>query len=421
MGTMMKRLRIPTFHFSPFQWWLAALATVMAIGASAGLIVFARGLVVTNLTDLVPWGLWIALDMSSIALSAGAFLLCAAVYLLGLKQFQPVARTATFVGLIGYSMAMLCLVLDIGRPDRFWHAWVFWNPHSVLWEVTMCISLYFAVLALETAPIVGHAEWMQRRWPRLAQRLTSVHHLAPILAVVGLGLSMLHQSSLGATYGILKARPIWYRPDLSVLFIASAIAAGPSLTIFASMLAARLTRRAHVNDALFEKLAHYIGWVLVVYLYFRFWDAFSMTYTYLPGRTEGLGLLTSGALSFNFWVGEILLGAVIPILLLLTPRLRRIPLVRMIALALVVGGVVAYRWDTNMVGQMVMLTYLPQEIIARYTDYVPSLIEFLTGAGIVAYGLMAFTLGVRYLNIVDHRGAPEAEHEVRLVTAAAGD
>jgi Ni/Fe-hydrogenase subunit HybB-like protein len=408
------QLNTPT----PYQWWLAALAALMAVGASAGLIVFARGLVVTNLTDLVPWGLWIALDMSSIALSAGAFLLCAAVYLLGLKQFQPVARTATFVGLIGYSMAMLCLVLDIGRPDRFWHALVYWNPHSVLWEVTMCITLYFTVLALETAPIVGHADWMQRRWPRLAHWLTEVHRIAPVLAVAGLGLSMLHQSSLGATYGILKARPIWYRPDLSVLFIASAIAAGPSLTILASMLAARLTRRAHVNDALFEKLAHYIGWVLVVYLYFRFWDAFSMTYTYSPGRTEGLSLLTNGALSFNFWVGEILLGAVVPILILLTPRLRRIPLVRMMALALVVGGVVAYRWDTNMVGQLVMLTYLPQEIIARYTDYVPSLIEFLTGAGIVAYGLMAFTLGVRYLNIVDHRAAPEAEHEVRLALAA---
>ena len=415
---MMKRLRTLITNLTPFQWWLAAVAAVMAVGASAGLIVFARGLVVTNLTDLVPWGLWIALDMSSIALSAGAFLLCAAVYLLGLKQFQPVARTATFVGLIGYSMAMLCLVLDIGRPDRFWHALVYWNPHSVLWEVTMCITLYFTVLALETAPIVGHADWMQRRWPRLAHWLTEVHRIAPVLAVAGLGLSMLHQSSLGATYGILKARPIWYRPDLSVLFIASAIAAGPSLTILASMLASRLTRRAHVNDALFEKLAHYIGWVLVVYLYFRFWDAFSMTYTYSPGRTEGLSLLTSGALSFNFWVGEILLGAVVPILILLTPRLRRIPLVRMVALALVVGGVVAYRWDTNMVGQLVMLTYLPQEIIARYTDYVPSLIEFLTGAGIVAYGLMAFTLGVRYLNIVDHRAAPEAEHEVRLALAA---
>ena len=66
------------------------------------------------------WGRrWITIDTSSIALSAGAFSLSAAVYLFGLKRFQPIARTATFVGLIGYTMAMLALILDIGRPDRF--------------------------------------------------------------------------------------------------------------------------------------------------------------------------------------------------------------------------------------------------------------------------------------------------------------
>lgn len=405
--------RFPTF--SLYFAWLSGLAAIIMFGIIAGAIVFARGLVVTNMTDLVPWGLWIAIDLTSIALSAGAFLLCAAVYLLGLKQFQPLARTATFIGLIGYSMAMLCLLLDIGRPERFWHALVFWNPHSVLWEVTMCVVLYFSVLALETLPIFGRAVWLQRRWPRLAGWLVRAHHLAPVLAVAGLGLSLLHQSSLGATYGVLKARPIWYRSDLSVLFIASSIAGGPALTVLASMLAARLTTKARLNDQILERLSLFIGWVLVVYLYFRFWDAFAMTYTYLPGRTEGLSVLTGGALSFNFWIGEILLGAVIPMVLLLTPRLRRTPWVRMIALALIVGGVAAYRWDVNLVGELVVLTYLPQEIVARYTEYVPSLIEFAAGAGIVAYGMLAFTLGVRYLNIVDHATAPETEHETRPV------
>ncbi len=67
----------------------------------------------------------------------------------GLKRYQPIARTATFVGLIGYTMAMLALVLDIGRPDRFWHALVYWNEHSLLWEVTMCVMLYLTVLVFE--------------------------------------------------------------------------------------------------------------------------------------------------------------------------------------------------------------------------------------------------------------------------------
>jgi Ni/Fe-hydrogenase subunit HybB-like protein len=388
---------------------MGSLAGMMGLGLIAGLIVFWRGLVVTNLTDLVPWGLWITIDLSSIAVSAGAFTLCAAVYLLGLKQYQPVARTATFIGLIGYSMALLTLLLDIGRPDRFWHALVFWNPHSVLWEVTMCITLYFTVLVLETAPILGQAAWFRSRWPQVAGKLTHVHHYAPLLAVAGLGLSLLHQSSLGATYGVLKARPIWYRPDLAVLFMLSAMAAGSALTVLASMLAARVSPRARVDDGLLERLSLFIGWVMAAYLYLRFWDALTMTYTYWPGRSEGLEVLTSGALSFNFWVGEIVLGTVLPVILLLVPRLRRHSLARMIGLALVVGGVVAYRWDTNLVGQLVLLTYLPTEIAARYTTYFPSSVEFLAGAGIIAYGLFAFTLGVRYLNIVDHPGSRVVE------------
>lgn len=417
-----RKIRLPAIKLpalTPFHWWLIALGAAMALGAAGGLIVFIKGLVVTNLTDLVPWGLWITIDLSAIAMSAGAFLLCAAVYLLGLRRYQPLARTATFIGLIGYSMAVLCLMLDIGRPDRFWHALVYWNPHSVLWEVTMCVTLYFTVLVLEAAPILGQAEWMQKRWPRLAARLSSIHHYAPAFAVIGLGLSMLHQSSLGATYGVLKARPIWYRPDLSVLFIVSAMAGGPALTALASMLAARLTPRARVDDSLIERLANFIGWVLVGYLYFRFWDAFAMTYTYEPGRTEGLAMLTSGPLSFNFWVGEILLGAVVPIFILLNPRFRANQWLRMLALALVVSGVVAYRWDTNLAGQLVLLTYLPQEIGVRYTAYVPSLIEFAAGAGVVAYGLMAFTLGVKYLRVVEHGAVHESGREVKAAMAGA--
>ncbi len=399
--------------------WTGGLLTMIAVGAVAAYRVFRYGLVVTNLTDLVPWGLWITIDLSSIALSAGAFSLCAAVYLIGLKQYEPVARTATFIGIVGYSMAMLCLLMDVGRPDRFWHGFVFWNPHSVLWEVTMCVGLYFSVLALETMPIIGKTEWMQRSLPRISKKMMHIHHFAPILALFGLMFSLLHQSSLGATYAVIQSRPAWYRPSISVLFIFSAIIGGISFTIFASMLSAKLTSRANVNDRILEKLAHFIGWALACYLYFRFWDAFAMTYTYQPGRTEALQMLTKGKLAFNFWIGEILFGAFIPVIVLLNSRLRKNQKLRMMALAMVAGGVVAYRWDVNMVGQLIVLTYLPQEIVARYTQYTPSWTEFASGAGVVAYGILVFTFGVRYLNVVDHGMQPETTLAARLVTGSA--
>lgn len=418
--------KINKFRPTKFQIWLLFLSTFIVAGLIAGVIILTQGLYLTNLNDLVPWGLWITIDLSSIALSAGAFLLCAAVYLLGLKKYQPIARTATFIGLIGYSMAVLCLMLDIGRPDRFWHALAYWNTHSLLWEVTMCVTLYFTVLSLETLPILGSSDFMQQRWPGLASKLVNVHKLAPILAIAGLGLSMLHQSSLGALYGILKAKPIWYSPGLSVLFMASAIVGGPALTVLASMIAGRVSPRAKVNDEILDGVTKFISWALVGYLYFRFWDALSVTYTYVPGRNEGLEMLTKNSLSFNFWVGEIFLGCIVPLILLHAKRFRGNSNLRMVAMLLIVGGIVAYRWDTNLVGQLVVLSYLPQEITARFTHYFPSLIEFVAGAGIIAYGVLAFTIGVRYLNVVRHDIGHHAEEVTEpepapVLASASGD
>ena len=111
---------------------------------------------------------------------------------------------------------------------------------------------------------------------------------------------------------------------------------------------------------------------------------------------------------------------VIPIVLLQVKRYRQQPLLRMLALGLVVSGVIAYRWDVNIAGQLVLLTYLPQEIVTRYTTYIPSIIETLAGLGILAYGLLAVTLGVRYLNIVDHTPNLVEEYETQAV-AVVGD
>jgi Ni/Fe-hydrogenase subunit HybB-like protein len=410
-------MKINLPKLTPWMAWIIGLAVILAAGVTAGILVLWKGLWLTNLSDKVPWGLWITIDLSSIAVSAGAFSLCAVVYLLGLKRYQAVARTATFIGLIGYTMAVLTLMLDIGRPDRFWHSMVYWNKHSLLWEVTMCVTLYLGVLALEALPIFAGFGWLRSHWPKLSEKMANVHHFAPYLAIAGLALSMLHQSSLGALYGVLKARPLWYRPDISVLFIISAIAGGMALTVFASMLSVRLTDHANVDNNIMDRVSHIVGWVLVVYLYFRFWDALAMTYTYEPGRTEGLQLLTGGSLSFNFWIGEILLGAVVPIILLLNKRTRSLPMWRMLAMVLVVGGVVAYRWDTNLSGLMIILSYLPGEPSVGYTAYSPSLIEILTGAGIVSYGLLAFSLGVRYLKVVDHNLAKVRIVESKVIEA----
>ncbi len=410
--TVLPALGQPAIRFMLF------LGLLMAIGAGAALVVFAEGLHVTNLTDLVPWGLWISIDLSAISLAAGAFSISAIAYLLGRKELRPVAKTAVYVGFVGYSIAMMMLLLDIGRPDRFWHGFVFWNIHSPLWEVTMCVGLYFSILLMEVAPIIGHWEPVEHRFPRLSHRLGSLHALTPYLALIGLCLSTLHQSSLGLTYGKLIARPIWYRPwPMALSFYISAIVGGMALVACISLVAARMTPRARVNKVTLDKLAYTVGWAALFLLVVRWWDLMSMPVDYVPAKSEALYILTRGRLAFNFWGLEILLGLVVPAVLLLVGSFRRVERVRILALALVALGLVAYRWDTNLVGQLVVFGQAPGSDVPLFTNYTPSLIEILTGTGVLAYGLLAVIFGVRYLNVIDHGEVVEAPAEASVPAA----
>jgi molybdopterin-containing oxidoreductase family membrane subunit len=96
------KLQSLTSHDIVFLGWIALLVIGIVVGLSAGILVFTKGLVVTNLTNAVPWGLWITVDLSAIALSGGAFFLSALVYLMGIKRLQPIAPVAVFTGLLGY-------------------------------------------------------------------------------------------------------------------------------------------------------------------------------------------------------------------------------------------------------------------------------------------------------------------------------
>ncbi len=415
--SLIRRTILPALR-EPLYQWMAGLAFLMFIGVCAALLVFIRGLGLTNLSDLVPWGLWISIDLSAIALAAGAFSISAIAYVFRRKEFQPVAKTAVFVGLIGYSMAMMMLLLDIGRPDRFWHGFVFWNIHSPLWEVTMCVGLYFSVLMVEVMPIIGHWEQVEHRLPRLSGLLTSAHKLTPYLAVVGLILSTLHQSSLGLTYGKLVARPIWNRPwPMAINFYLSAIIGGIALVTFISLIAPRLTPRARINKPLLDKLAYGVGWGVLLLLASRWIDLMSMPIGYETAKTEALYVLTRGRLAFNFWGMEIILGMLIPAIILLIPSFRRVGRLRLLALILIVTGVIAFRWNTNLVGQLVVYGTIPGSDVPLFTTYTPSLIEILTGIGVIAYGLLAITFGVRFLNVIDHGEVVEAPAEASVPAA----
>ena len=389
---------------TPFRLWVAGLVVLIVAGLVGAFYVLRYGLAVTNLTDQVPWGLWITLDLSAIALGAGAFTFSAVVYLLKVRRFEPVARLAVFIGFLGYSAAMMALVMDIGRPDRFWHPLIFWNVHSVLWEITWCVILYFTILLVEFVPTLVDSPAFDTR-PRLRRLGHSLHRFTPLAAVFGLALSLLHQSSLGATYGVLSGRAIWFKPSLPVMFIISAVAGGTALTLLATLLTGKLSRRRYVSDELKHSMARLTGFALLAYLYLKLWDwAATSYYAHSPGTADALArLAVTPPYQSTFWWFEVLLAGVIPAVILLAARLRRDDRLLMMALGLIVAGVVVNRWNVTLSGLVAPPHWSPG-VLGNVTAaaYFPSPVEIAVALGIIGYALLAFTLGARYLPLFPH-------------------
>lgn len=383
-------------RISLFWAWIGFLAVVIVIGLYAVYLILSRGLVVTNLTDGAPWGLWIILDLSCIGLSAGAFSLSALTYLLGQESYRPLARVAVFVGILGYSGALMALALDIGRPDRFWHGWVFWNIHSMLWEVTMCITLYFLVLTLEVFPMVVELPLFDR-WPWLRDLGHRVHRFAPVLAVVGMGLSLLHQSSLGGTYGVVVGRAALFRPTMPLLFIVSAVAAGIAFSVHVTLIVEWLSGRLLVPDKVLFQAGQLAGAILLIYLYMRFWDTTAGNYGYVPGRTEAFTTLSAGTFALTFWTWEILLGGLLAAYLLIRARFRNSIMMLLIGSGLTAFGLVFNRYHTTLLAFTEPLSRNPPLTDPLISPYTPAWTEWASAFMILAILAMIFSLGMRYL------------------------
>ena len=407
--------------------WLIALFAMIVVGLVGAFFTLRYGLEVTNLTDRVPWGLWITHDLSAIALGAGAFTFSAVVYIVKVKKFAPIARMAVFVGFLGYTSAMIVLAMDIGRPDRFWHPLVYWNVHSVLWEITWCVILYSTVLLIEFLPILLDSHFFDNH-PRIRTFGHMLHKITPVAAVLGLGLSLLHQSSLGATYGVLAGRAIWFKPSLPVMFILSAVAGGTALTLFATILTGKLTHRQLISEDLKRSMARLTGYALLAYLYLKLWDwAATSYYSHTPGTADALARLqVTSPYQQTFWSLEVIMAGIIPAIILLYPTFRRNDRLLVTGLGLIVMGIVVNRWNVTLSGLIVPPQWSPGikgNVVAA--AYFPSWTEVAVSTGVLGYALMAFTLGVRYLPLFPEAVAEAEEDDVlqaeTLAPAVGGD
>ncbi len=380
MKTQANSERTPVVTF-----WRVVFVAIMALGAYASYVRFARGLgPSTHLSDAFPWGVWIGFDvLVGVGLAAGGFVISAVVHVFGIKRCESMARPAVLTAFMGYLLVSAALTFDVGQPWRMWHPLVMWNPHSVMFEVAWCVMLYTGVLSIEFSPMLFERLGWQRP-------LRLVRALYTPFVILGVMLSMMHQSSLGTVFLIMpdKLYGLWYTPWLPVFFFMTAVAAGLAMTIVESNLSARAFGE-RLDERVLQGAARVIVVLLGVYGLWKVED--------LYGRGN-LGLVFRFSQeSVMFW-GEMGLGVFLPMLLFAIPRIRRNRHGLFLGAVLTVMGFVVNRLNVSVTGMMG----------ASGAHYFPSWMELAVTAAMVAAGFAGFAFAVKHLNVFGH-GHAQAE------------
>ena len=391
--TIHPRLRL---NFSPLVWVLLAF---MALAGLLALYRYAFGVgAISNLSNSYPWGFWVSFDLfTGIAISSGAFLIAAIIYIFELKEFKPMLRAVLLTALLGYIMEAMALMVELGHPERIWYFFIYQNWTSFLLFIGLYVMIYIAIMAAEFSPAVF--ERLGWKKPR-----DFFNRAMKPLVIVGVVVSILHQGSLGALLLIqpTKLFPLWWTPFLPVLFFVSAIAIGLAMTIFESSLSSRYFKRG-LEIHLLEKLAAIIPWVLGLYLVLKFGELF------FSGDVQYL--FNSGTMSVLFW-SEILVGVLFPMIWFAFKRNRKSAGGLFIGAVALLLGMILNRFAVSWfaVKHADSITYMPT--FMGPATYYPSWTEIAVSIGIFSFGILAFGLAVTYLPVFepeDHGHSPAPE------------
>ncbi|MCL1939986.1 MAG: polysulfide reductase NrfD [Desulfovibrionaceae bacterium] len=403
--------------FTQFSMWMTFLTVIQLVGIYAMFLVFRHGIGVTYLDDYFGFGLWITFDLAVIALGAGAFFTGLLRYILNIDPLKNIINLAVIFGFICYTGAMIVLVLDIGQPLRSWFGYWHANVHSMLTEVIFCITLYCIVLIVEYIPLIFEQKQLNRI-PLLHHIAHNLHVTMPLFAGVGAFLSTFHQGSLGGMYGVLFGRPYAFRDGFFIwpwtffLFVLSAAASGPMMTVLVGTLMEKCTGKKLISHEVKALMGKISGTMLLVYLVFKFLDTGAWILSIAPRSGLTFDQFFYGWI-YGKWLlfAELILCGALPCFMLLNKNMRNNPALLYTAGLLVCAGITINRYVLTV--QNLAFPSLPFD---QWQTYVPNWVEWAPCFLVAAYGATLLSLSYRYLPVfpqeIELNGgkAPTAHH-----------
>ncbi len=361
--------------------WLGALAAIVAFGAWSYSQQLMNGLVVTGMSDQVSWGFYISNFAFLVGIAAAAVLLVIPAYIFDRKDVKEVVLIGEGMAVAAVLMAILFVIVDLGRPDRLWHMMpgigrFHWPVSLLAWDV-LVLSIYLLLnLAIPFYVLYsnyrGKEPNFRRYFPFVVLAMfwaISIHTVTAFL------------------FSANPARPFWHTALLGPRFIASAFASGPALIIITLQIVRKVTSY-EISQSVINMLSVIMTFALQISLFFVGVELFTDFYNEGAHAASihylffGLG----GFSSLKSWIWFALILNLIALVILMIHPLRQKTALLNIACVLAFVGI----WIEKGMG-LVIPGFIPTPR-GEIFEYTPTSVELGVAAGIWAFGILVFTM-----------------------------
>ena len=390
---------------------LAALGAIIAIALGATYYMEHNGHWVTGMTNKVIWGTPHVFAVFLIVAASGALNVASIASAFNRAAYKPLARLSALLAITLLVGGLAVLVLDLGRPDRLIVAMTYYNFKSIFaWN----IYLYTGFMA-----IVGIYIWVM-----MDHTVGRFYKAAGIAAFIW---RLALTTGTGSIFGFLVARQAYDAAIMAPMFIIMSFSFGLAIFLLVLMASMSWTGRP-LGDRILSRLKNLQGVFVASVLYFTVVYHLTNLYATEHHGVERFILLDGGIYTQLFWIGQILIGGIIPLFLLFTSLSRSRTVIALSAALVIIGGL-AQVYVIIIGGQAYPLQMFPgMEVSSNFFDgsiakYAPSLPEVLLGLGGIAIALAATAFALKVLpflpeTLADADVDPHFKEEAPAVTPA---
>ncbi len=366
---------------SPWFWGLLALnGAIILVGLGAAYVMEQHGHIVTGMNNQIVWGTPHVFAVFLIVAASGALNVASVSSVFNRPEYKPYARLSGLLAIALLVGGLSVLVLDLGRPDRLIVAMTTYNFRSIFaWN----IFLYVGFLAIVAAYLFA---MMDRR----ASRTTLLGKVGGLAFVWRLVLT----TGTGSIFGWLVAREAYDAAIMAPLFIAASLLYGLAFTVLVLATTGQQSRQDLVTDEMMGKFRGMLVIFALVVLYFTAVHHLTKLYASEHYGVERFLLLEGGIYTEMFWVGQILVGSVLPLAILAAPTFGHSRAAIAIASALFLIGGLAQMYVIIIGGQAYPLNLFPgleatssfwDGQVAHYRASLPEVLLGLSGLSIAVF------------------------------------